>query len=72
MNNIRLIWGFKVRNLYKYSDGTVVKLSDCKNYASINNGHYVPIKHNGDSAYVVKVITKDNGCPKRIEKLRLK
>ena len=57
-----------MKSIYDFGD-VVVKLSG--DHARINNGNLIPIKHDGKSKYVVRVIQKDNGCPKRVEKLRL-
>ena len=59
-----------MRDSYKFKDA-VVTLTKDRNYARINNGDLVPIKHNGEFPYVLRVITKDSGCPKRVERLRL-
>ena len=40
-------------------------------YARINDGNYIPVKHNGKHPYVLKVTTKGNGCPKKVERLIL-
>ena len=56
---------------YHYKGGITVKLSDCKNYASINRGNLLPIKHDGKSPYIIKTTLRENGCIKKAEKLRL-
>ena len=59
-----------MRDFYKFKDATI-ELSKCKNYAKIDGGSYLPVKHDGKSLYVAKVITKANGCPKGTIKYRL-
>ena len=59
-----------MKNIYNFGND-VVKLNKDMNYARINDGNYIPVKHNGKHPYVLKVTTKGNGCPKKVERLIL-
>ena len=59
-----------MRDTYQFKDAKIT-LSKDRNYARIDGGDFVPIKHDGKQPYVVKVLLKDNGCPKGTIKYRL-
>ena len=59
-----------MREQYNFGD-VKVTLSKDKNYARIDDGNFVPIKHNGKHPYVVRVTEKSNGCIKKAERLVL-
>ena len=59
-----------MRDKYNFGDVTVT-LSKDKNFARINDGNLIPIKHDGKSPFIVRVTTKSNGCPKKVQRLRL-
>lgn len=59
-----------MKKLYTFQNAKVT-LSNHRGYAHINNGNLIPIKYDKKSPFVINTVLKDNGCIKRVERLRL-
>ena len=56
--------------IYRFEKETVIT-STCGKYGKFNDNRWLPIKHKDNVPYLLKVHSKNGGCPSKIERFFL-